>query len=49
MTFVRREGNHAAHTLAKLGTTICMDQQWLYESPPCIHEIVSVELAALST
>jgi ribonuclease HI len=43
LSFVRREGNQVAHTLANLATRSFMDNMWLNETPGCIAEIVQGE------
>ena len=41
--YIAREGNFAAHGLAKEATTHVMDITWRNEIPPCIHDIVKRE------
>jgi hypothetical protein len=43
MSFVRREGNKAAHYMAWLALNNSMDQLWLNEPPECISLIVAME------
>ncbi|XP_059441844.1 uncharacterized protein LOC132174168 [Corylus avellana] len=45
-TFVRREGNKAAHTMSKLDIRSFLDNTWLYEPPECISEILQMEQVA---
>ena len=43
MSFVRREGNKAAHFMARLALNNSMDQLWLNEPPNFISHIVTME------
>jgi hypothetical protein len=49
MSFIRREGNKAAHVLAKLATTVEIDQLWINKAPDCIQDIILIEQYALSS
>ena len=40
MTFVRREGNGAAHALSKVATESVMIKRWLNEQLECISEML---------
>jgi hypothetical protein len=44
----KREGNQAAHELAKFAVRNQLDRTWVEEIPECISVIVSLELSALS-
>jgi ribonuclease HI len=44
----KREGNQAAHELAKFAVRNQLDRTWIEEIPECIYVIVSLELSALS-
>jgi hypothetical protein len=44
---VRRTGNATAHGLAKAAILRNNEQIWMEETPPCIKDIVHVELSAL--
>ena len=46
MTFTRREGNKAAHALAKWASRNNVTLQWLYTTPECTQDIVRMELPA---
>jgi ribonuclease HI len=46
--FVRREGNQAAHTSAKMASKDCVNQQWVFVTPYCIVDIARMERIALS-
>ena len=48
MEFVRREGNQAAHNLAKMAVKDDVNQQWVFVTPECIVDIVRMERIALS-
>lgn len=43
LSFVRREGNQAAHTLANLASRCFMNNVWLHSPPDCIAGIVQRE------
>ncbi|XP_059441986.1 uncharacterized protein LOC132174332 [Corylus avellana] len=43
LSFVRREGNQAAHTLANLASRTFMNNMWLHGPPECIVGIVQRE------
>ena len=43
LSFVRREGNRATHTLANLATRTFINNMWLYGSSDCIVEILRRE------
>jgi hypothetical protein len=46
--FIRREGNQAAHSLAKMASKDCVNQQWVFVTPDYIVDIARMERIALS-
>jgi hypothetical protein len=46
-TFVRRNGNLAAHTLSKFATLYALDRTWRDERPDCIKETIFLGQSAL--
>jgi hypothetical protein len=48
-SFVKKEGNIVAHTLAKRAITDALDQTWHARPPDCIKETVALEQIALGT
>jgi hypothetical protein len=48
MTFIRRDGNKAAHVLAKMASRNNVTHQWLCTTPDCINNILRIEFSALS-
>jgi ribonuclease HI len=47
MTFIRRDGNSAAHILSKEASNNFIDKCWLFEPPECIQDVVLRERDAL--
>jgi hypothetical protein len=43
MEFVCREGNQAAHNLAKMAVKDDVNYQWVFVTPECIVDIVKME------
>jgi hypothetical protein len=43
MSFVRREGNHVAHMLAKYAVLNNLTETWRVEVPACIHDQIALE------
>jgi ribonuclease HI len=48
LSFTHREGNKAAHLLAKLATMVESEKIWINKVPNCIRDIVLIEQHALS-
>jgi ribonuclease HI len=49
ISFIHREGNKAAHMLAKLATMVESEKIWINNAPDCIRDIVLIEQHALSS
>ena len=43
LSFVRKEGNQASHTLANLATRTFKNNMWLFELPDCLFDIIQRE------
>jgi hypothetical protein len=43
MSYIRREGNCATHSLSKFATVNLVDILWLFEPPDCIKDIIRME------
>lgn len=46
-TFVKRDGNHATHTLSKFAVQYALDQTWRGETLNCIKDTIFLEQTAL--
>jgi ribonuclease HI len=49
MSFVRRDGNHVAHKLARFAVNHNATETWSGAAPDCIGELVALEQLALGT
>ena len=49
MSFIRREGNKAAHVLSKVAIADVVNKVWINEILDCIHDIILIEQHALSS
>lgn len=45
-TFIRRDGNRAAHLLSKFAASHALDKTWNGETPACLEEIICLEQIA---
>ena len=46
-TFMKSDGNHAAHVLSKFAVQLAPAQTWYNEIPNCIRETIFLEKTAL--